>query len=127
MVTLSDWSKYQQVHNRKQSESPPTTPPSQLPWLSKIMAFPRRRQLWFLVCAVTLFFYITVTFNSQVWKSLNSDSDIDENDPSGYGFRKLLEDGDARIERLRHQHYGMDQRLPQCIIIGVRKCGTRAL
>lgn len=43
----------------------------------------------------------------------------------GYGLRKLLEDPDARIERLRQG--GLEQRLPQCIIIGVRKCGTRAL
>lgn len=41
----------------------------------------------------------------------------------GVGFRKLLGETDLTRAELK----GVKQRLPQCIIIGVRKCGTRAL
>ena len=89
------------------------------------MGLPRKRQVWLLGICVAILLYITLTCNNLLWKSLKPSLNIDENDPFGYGFRKLLEDDEARLERLRQE--GMDQRLPQCIIIGVRKCGTRAL
>ena len=86
----------------------------------------RKRQLWIAVTGVTFLLCLTLTFNEQFWKILNTDMLLDDTESSeGYGFRKLLEDPDARIERLRSE--GMEQRLPHCIIIGVRKCGTRAL
>ncbi|KAH3847600.1 heparan sulfate glucosamine 3-O-sulfotransferase 5-like [Dreissena polymorpha] len=90
------------------------------------MGFPRKRQAWVVISSLAVFFCVTLVFNNQVRKVLNSSMLLDNMDLSeGYGLRKLLEDQEAKIERLRSE--GMEQRLPQCIIIGVRKCGTRAL
>ncbi|XP_052777404.1 heparan sulfate glucosamine 3-O-sulfotransferase 5-like [Mya arenaria] len=90
------------------------------------MGFPRKRHVWIVLTAITLVFCVILIFDGQAHWRLNSNMHLDDTDLSeGYGFRKLLEDPLARIERLRSE--GMEQRLPQCIIIGVRKCGTRAL
>ncbi|KAL4236561.1 Heparan sulfate glucosamine 3-O-sulfotransferase 5 [Mactra antiquata] len=93
------------------------------------MGWPRRNQMcvWIIVTSFLLFLCVTLTFNGHVWKMLDVSMHLDEYDDAseGYGLRKLLEDPDARIERLRLG--GLEKRLPQCIIIGVRKCGTRAL
>lgn len=94
------------------------------PLICNIMGLPRR-QKWILVISIAVFVYITLSFNSIVWKSLNSNSHLDDNDLAGFGFRKLLEEDDPKFEQLRLE--GLERRLPQCIIIGVRKCGTRAL
>ena len=98
--------------------SPPRTPFS-----CNIMGLPRR-QKWILVISIAVFLYITVSFNNQVWKS-NSNTNLDKDDAAGFGFRKLLEDDDQKFEQFGME--GVERRLPQCIIIGVRKCGTRAL
>lgn len=101
------------------------------PWLSarSKMGWPRRGQIhvWIIFTSCLLFLCVTLTFNGHVWKMLDSNLHLDDYDDSneGYGLRKLLEDPEARIERLRQE--GLEKRLPQCIIIGVRKCGTRAL
>lgn len=85
------------------------------------MGSSRKRQLWIAVTSLTLLVFVTLTFNGQMRKMLGSDMLLDDSGLlEGYGFRKLLEDPELRSEK-------MEQRLPHCIIIGVRKCGTRAL
>lgn len=102
-----------------------------LPWmrLHLVLGLPRKGLscLWITLVSFLLFLFVTFTFNNQVWQMFDSSMHLDDIDDAneGYGLRKLLEDPAARIERLRLE--GMEQRLPQCIIIGVRKCGTRAL
>lgn len=100
----------------------PTSPCLSL--LCSIMGLPRR-QKWILVVSVLVFVYITLSFNSMVWKSLNLNTDLSDDDLTGFGFRKLLEEDDPKFDQYRLE--GLERRLPQCIIIGVRKCGTRAL
>lgn len=63
--------------------------------------------------------------NSVAWSSINTDV-MQEQEALAIGAaRKLLEEGEIINESV---HYGMlRKRLPQCIIVGVRKCGTRAM
>ncbi|XP_046366422.1 heparan sulfate glucosamine 3-O-sulfotransferase 5-like [Haliotis rufescens] len=85
----------------------------------------RTRRLWLVGIPLMLFFYVVFYCNSAIWESLNINTHPLDNIITGSGFRKLLEERARLAEKL---HSGEKiQRLPQCIIIGVRKCGTRAL
>nr|KAG5702053.1 hypothetical protein BaRGS_032302 [Batillaria attramentaria] len=75
---------------------------------------------------LVLFFYIVLYCNSAIWTSLNINTHPLDNIITGSGFRKLLEER-ARLSSYNSSSPGLAQRLPSCIIIGVRKCGTRAL
>lgn len=90
------------------------------------MGLPRKRHLTLLLVSTVTVSCLVMIFSDQVLQMLDLDAVSAVGDEAeGYGFRKLLEDPLARIERMRSE--GMEQRMPQCIIIGVRKCGTRAL
>lgn len=86
----------------------------------------RRFQCW-AGCSLPLFtfFYVVLYCNSTVWTTLNINTHPFDNIISGSGFRRLLEE-QARMSTNASQG-DMVRRLPSCIIIGVRKCGTRAL
>lgn len=73
------------------------------------------------------FFYIAVYCNSAIWSSLSINTHPLDNILTGSGFRKLLEERSRLSSNVSHGGGGKSRRLPSCIIIGVRKCGTRAL
>ncbi|KAK7099682.1 heparan sulfate glucosamine 3-O-sulfotransferase 5-like [Littorina saxatilis] len=76
-------------------------------------------------------FYVVVYCYSAIWSTLSLHPLPLHHTLAGSGFRKLLEDQEraARMSSLHTNvsNAAMTQRLPNCIIIGVRKCGTRAL
>ena len=76
-----------------------------------------------IVLPVALLLYITGrdVITGQGSRPLNGDV------RDSRGLRKLLEDDALTSERSRANGTDITQRLPQCIIIGARKCGTRAL
>ncbi|KAK3591019.1 hypothetical protein CHS0354_013081 [Potamilus streckersoni] len=84
-----------------------------------------KRQLYVAIIVLSIFLVFTFSFNSYVWSSLKTDSKLQNENLSGYGFRKLLEDDKSPVDRPLIP--GSEKRLPQCIIVGARKCGTRAL
>lgn len=67
---------------------------------------------------------LTYYSNVIVWNSV-SVSEMDEDSLTVGSVRKLLEEGELITERF-HSNSRL-KRLPQSIIIGARKCGTRAL
>lgn len=84
----------------------------------------RGRQLWLMICLTFFICFIALHMNTGIWETLKGNGNsLDQLIPS-IGFRKLLEE-EQLSERMRLK--GMEQRLPHCIIFGVRKCGTRAL
>ncbi|KAK6989736.1 heparan sulfate glucosamine 3-O-sulfotransferase 5 [Biomphalaria glabrata] len=86
---------------------------------------------WFRSCSIAfpavLFLYVTVFHNGFLFAAITYGTgpldDVIAN--SNKGFRKLLEEG--LLERDRYNGTVPVHRLPQSIIIGARKCGTRAL
>ncbi|XP_041358950.1 heparan sulfate glucosamine 3-O-sulfotransferase 5-like [Gigantopelta aegis] len=92
-----------------------------------VTAMRKSRRVWIAGLPLCLFFYIVFYCNSAILDSLSiNTSPLDSVIVAGGGgFRKLLEEK-ARLAEKRHSN-GTQRRLPQCIIIGVRKCGTRAL
>lgn len=88
----------------------------------------RRCRQWAGVCLpLAAFFYIVLYCNSAVWSSLSMQHHPLHNTLSGSGFRKLLEEQERARLYTNVSSAALTQRLPSCIIIGVRKCGTRAL
>ncbi|XP_012944972.1 heparan sulfate glucosamine 3-O-sulfotransferase 5 [Aplysia californica] len=86
---------------------------------------------WLRACTVAgsalLLIYLTVLQDNGLMAALSYGSQplSDENRDSNKGFRKLLEEDALSSERVNSSN--LAQRLPQCIIIGARKSGTRAL
>lgn len=86
----------------------------------------RRCRGWVGLCLpLALFFYIVLYCNSALWTSLSINTHPLDNILTGSGFRKLLEEQGRGVSNSTTP--GLAQRLPSAIIIGVRKCGTRAL
>ncbi|CAG2193519.1 heparan sulfate glucosamine 3-O-sulfotransferase 1-like [Mytilus edulis] len=83
------------------------------------------RQQWkhavVIVCVVFIILNISIYSNTIAWRDLNMNNIIYED---SIKFRKLLEQ-DQFSEKFHP--VGTKRRFPQCIIFGVRKCGTRAL
>ncbi|BFZ17047.1 hypothetical protein BsWGS_20086 [Bradybaena similaris] len=83
------------------------------------------------LCFLPAFIFILVTifyngfFIAAITFGVSPTEDSMSN--SNKGFRKLLEDGHLLPGRDRHNASTFAHHLPQCIIIGARKCGTRAL
>ena len=92
------------------------------PWLLKMRS--RGRQLWLVLTVTALMMCVMIYSNSVVWKTIQANAVAEENS-LGVGIRKLLEEEDQATEKFHAN--GMTRKLPQCIIVGVRKCGTRAL
>lgn len=78
------------------------------------------RKLWMLLVTISVLLCVILYSNSIVW-SLNSNALPLEDGLTVGGVRKLLEDGESVSDKFKLK------RLPQCIIVGARKCGTRAL
>lgn len=70
---------------------------------------------------LTIILGVSLYSNTIAWSNLNVNSIIYED---SIKFRKLLEQ-DQLTEKFHPA--GTNRRFPQCIIFGVRKCGTRAL
>lgn len=75
-----------------------------------------------IILCVTVF--LTYYSNVHVWNS-GHPSELGEESLTVGSVRKLLEDEDLVTERIHFP--GQQKRLPQSLIIGARKCGTRAL
>ena len=95
---------------------------------SVVTTMRRTRRVWIAGLPLCLFFYIVFYCNSTILDTLSINTSPLDNViiAGGGGFRKLLEEK-ARLAEKRHHSNETQRRLPQCIIIGVRKCGTRAL
>lgn len=76
--------------------------------------------------AVILFVTVCLTYYSNliVWNGISM-NDLDKESLTVGSVRKLLEEEELVTERANSN--GQQKRLPQCVIIGARKCGTRAL
>lgn len=76
--------------------------------------------------AVILFVTVCLTYysNLAVWNGISM-NDLDKESLTVGSVRKLLEEEELVSERANSN--GQQKRLPQCVIIGARKCGTRAL
>lgn len=94
-----------------------------------------RRQLrrWTRSCLVAfpavLFVYITLFHDGSLLAAITFGAapPDDSMDNTNKGFRKLLEKGQLHSDKDRQNVSILQHRLPGCIIVGARKCGTRAL
>lgn len=94
-----------------------------------------RRQLrrWTKSCLFAFpgifFIYITLFYNGVIITviTLGAGPMDDGLDSSNKGLRKLLEEEQLPLGKDQYNSSSLIHRLPQCIIIGARKCGTRAL
>lgn len=85
----------------------------------------RGRQLWMLMCVICVVLCFSVYSNSVVWRTMSANRLYPKDELSVAGARKLLEEEEWGTEKPHPP--GTDKRLPQSIIFGVRKCGTRAM
>lgn len=113
--TLTNERKSQQIYLQRSLTEP--THGGQLSMIVKL----KRYFKMFIVVTCTLFLVLFILDSNQLVKSGSSDNVL-----PGNGFRKLLED-EPLVDEMGHTHNSYKKRLPQCIIVGVRKCGTRAL
>ncbi|XP_076463337.1 heparan sulfate glucosamine 3-O-sulfotransferase 1-like [Babylonia areolata] len=94
------------------------------------LSLTRCRQWLGLGLPVTVLLYVVLCCSSVLWTwtSLQLQHSPLPHTLPGSGFRKLLEDQEkGRLALVNVTRAGLTQRLPSAIIIGVRKCGTRAL
>ncbi|OWF39095.1 heparan sulfate glucosamine 3-O-sulfotransferase 5-like [Mizuhopecten yessoensis] len=85
----------------------------------------RGRQLWMLMCVICVVLCFSAYSNSVVWRTMGANRFSPNEELSVAGARKLLEEEEWGTEKPHPP--GTDKRLPQSIIFGVRKCGTRAM
>ncbi|XP_033736894.1 heparan sulfate glucosamine 3-O-sulfotransferase 5-like [Pecten maximus] len=83
------------------------------------------RQLWMLMCVICVVLCFSAYSNSVVWRTMAVNTFSPNEELSVAGARKLLEEEEWGTEKLHPP--GTDKRLPQSVIFGVRKCGTRAM
>ena len=92
-----------------------------------ITSWRRMRQGVMTCLPLGFFFYILLFSSSPEWSSSSQRDANPQHTLTGSGFRKLLEDQEKAKLYVNSTNSSLSQRLPSCIIIGVRKCGTRAL
>jgi [heparan sulfate]-glucosamine 3-sulfotransferase 5 len=85
----------------------------------------RLRQWAYLLLPLMALFYVLLYVQSEAWTTPTRP--LLHNTLSGSGFRKLLEEQSRARLPPNVSDSSVTQRLPSCVIIGVRKCGTRAL
>ncbi|KAK6179465.1 hypothetical protein SNE40_011819 [Patella caerulea] len=85
----------------------------------------KRGQRWRCLVPLSFFFGILFYCNQSLWETLSIGAKPINNVIAGSGFRKLLEENGKIIDK--SHPIGAIKQFPKCVIIGVRKCGTRAL